>query len=69
MNELQQVLLVFAVVVIAGLYFLSRSRSTGSKKKHHQLMNRLLSNKFRPRKHLMNWELHTFRFHNRPMTA
>lgn len=33
MNELQQVLLVFAVVVIAGLYFLSRSRSTGSKKK------------------------------------
>ncbi len=33
MNELQQVLLVFAVVVIAGLYFLSRGRSTGSKKK------------------------------------
>ena len=28
MNELQQVLLVFAVVVIAGLYFLSRSRSS-----------------------------------------
>lgn len=28
MNELQQVLLVFAVVVIAGLYFLSRSRQT-----------------------------------------
>lgn len=33
MNELQQVLLVFAVVVIAGLYFLSRSRSTDTKKK------------------------------------
>ncbi len=33
MNELQQVLLVFAVVVIAGLYFLSRSRSTGPKEK------------------------------------
>ncbi len=33
MNELQQVLLVFAVVVIAGLYFLSRSRSTDSNKK------------------------------------
>lgn len=33
MNELQQVLLVFAVVVIAGLYLLSRSRSTASKKK------------------------------------
>jgi len=32
MNELQQVLLIFAVVVIAGLYFLSRSRqNTGSK--------------------------------------
>lgn len=33
MNELQQVLLVFAVVVIAGLYFLSRNRSIVSKKK------------------------------------
>ncbi len=32
MNELQQVLLIFAVVVIAGLYFLSRSRQTDSKK-------------------------------------
>lgn len=33
MNELQQVLLVFAVVVIAGLYFLSRNRSIVAKKK------------------------------------
>ncbi|MDX1351729.1 MAG: cell division protein ZipA C-terminal FtsZ-binding domain-containing protein [Thiomicrorhabdus sp.] len=32
MNELQQVLLVFAVVVIAGLYFLSRSRQNTMKK-------------------------------------
>ncbi len=32
MNELQQVLLIFAVVVIAGLYFLSRSRQGESKK-------------------------------------
>jgi len=32
MNELQQVLLVFAVVVIAGLYFLSRSRQAAIKK-------------------------------------
>ncbi|GKT12268.1 MAG: cell division protein ZipA [Thiomicrorhabdus sp.] len=32
MNELQQVLLVFAVVVIAGLYFLSRSRQVAIKK-------------------------------------
>ena len=31
MNELQQVLLVFAVVVIAGLYFLSRSRQNTTK--------------------------------------
>ena len=30
MNELQQVLLIFAVVVIAGLYFLSRSRQSKS---------------------------------------
>lgn len=35
MNELQQVLLIFAVVVIAGLYFLSRSRQTDSKKSNH----------------------------------
>jgi cell division protein ZipA len=33
MNELQQVLLVFAVVVVAGLYFLSRSRQVDSKGK------------------------------------
>lgn len=33
MNELQQVLLVFAVVVIAGLYFLSRSRKVETKEK------------------------------------
>ncbi|BCN93394.1 hypothetical protein THMIRHAM_11790 [Thiomicrorhabdus immobilis] len=32
MNELQQVLLIFAVVVIAGLYFLSRSRQNAIKK-------------------------------------
>jgi len=32
MNELQQVLLIFAVVVIAGLYFLSRSRQNTMKK-------------------------------------
>jgi len=32
MNELQQVLLIFAVVVIAGLFFLSRSRQIESKK-------------------------------------
>lgn len=32
MNELQQVLLVFAIVVIAGLYFLSRSRQAAIKK-------------------------------------
>lgn len=32
MNELQQVLLIFAVVVIAGLYFLSRSRQADSNK-------------------------------------
>ncbi|GAB6070263.1 hypothetical protein JCM30760_13600 [Thiomicrorhabdus hydrogeniphila] len=32
MNELQQVLLIFAVVVIAGLYFLSRSRQNTVKK-------------------------------------
>lgn len=32
MNELQQVLLIFAVVVIAGLYFLSRSRQKAIKK-------------------------------------
>lgn len=31
MNELQQVLLIFAVVVIAGLYFLSRSRQVPKK--------------------------------------
>ncbi len=34
MNELQQVLLIFAVVVIAGLYFLSRSRQNTMKKTH-----------------------------------
>ncbi len=33
MNELQQVLLVFAVVVIAGLYFLSRRRQVATKEK------------------------------------
>lgn len=32
MNELQQVLLIFAVVVIAGMYFLSRSRQNTMKK-------------------------------------
>lgn len=32
MNELQQVLIIFAVVVIAGLYFLSRSRQDDIKK-------------------------------------
>ncbi len=32
MNELQQVLLIFAIVVIAGLYFLSRSRQNAQKK-------------------------------------
>jgi len=32
MNELQQVLLVFAIVVVAGLYFLSRSRQAAVKK-------------------------------------
>jgi len=32
MNELQQVLIIFAVVVIAGLYFLSRSRQNTVKK-------------------------------------
>ncbi|VAW44630.1 Cell division protein ZipA [hydrothermal vent metagenome] len=32
MNELQQVLLIFAVVVIAALYFLSRSRQSALKK-------------------------------------
>lgn len=35
MNELQQVLLIFAVVVIAGLYFLSRSRQNDIKKKNN----------------------------------
>ena len=32
MNELQQVLLIFAIVVVVGLYFLSRSRQTALKK-------------------------------------
>jgi len=36
MNELQQVLLIFAVVVIAGLYFLSRSRQKSIKKSTSQ---------------------------------
>ena len=36
MNELQQVLLIFAVVVIAGLYFLSRSRQNAIKKSSEQ---------------------------------
>jgi len=36
MNELQQVLLIFAVVVIAGLYFLSRSRQNAIKKNSEQ---------------------------------
>lgn len=36
MNELQQVLLIFAVVVIAGLYFLSRSRQNAIKKSSKQ---------------------------------
>ena len=36
MNELQQVLLIFAVVVIAGLYFLSRSRQNTVNKKTTQ---------------------------------
>ncbi len=36
MNELQQVLLIFAVVVIAGLYFLSRSRQNTIKKNSSQ---------------------------------
>lgn len=36
MNELQQVLLIFAVVVIAGLYFLSKSRQKNNSHKQAQ---------------------------------
>ena len=41
MNELQQVLLIFAVVVIAGLYFLSRSRQAEVKKQEASSSNQV----------------------------
>ncbi len=41
MNELQQVLLIFAVVVIAGLYFLSRSRQAEAKKQETSTPNQV----------------------------
>ncbi|MCF6345379.1 MAG: cell division-like protein [Thiomicrorhabdus sp.] len=39
MNELQQVLLIFAIVVVIGLYFLSRSRQTVLKKEADRQKN------------------------------
>ncbi len=44
MNELQQVLLIFAVVVIAGLYFLSRSRQAESRKSQEENQNSATEN-------------------------
>ncbi|VAW45484.1 Cell division protein ZipA [hydrothermal vent metagenome] len=54
MNELQQVLLIFAVVVVIALYFLSRNRQPEQKKEHTKSQEAESSASYQKASHALN---------------